>query len=1203
MNSLTKTKHRPYLGRRENPVRRALVQALLVTFASSQLMLPSTQAAISDTPLFITSSVDPNLLFILDDSGSMHWEITPDDYIYFYYVYPRADGNYGGADYTNHVYSFRSEPTGTGPAWAQSASAAERATAAALRSPQINRSYYNPAVTYKPWVNADGTPFPNSTPAAARHHPIRATGTRNLTTENTQSAWWGFCATFSPTTGCNTTSASRTFYPAVYFHHTGGAVLNRANYTKVEIRSTTPTYTGHGRENRKDCAAAATATCTYAEEIQNFANWYTYYRSRVLAAQAGIGQAFAELGTNMRVGFGAINKGATSVDGVSHSTIISGVRGFSGTGRTGFFNQLYNHVIPAAGTPLRRALDDAGIYFSRTDNSGPWGANPGVSDSTPHLSCRQSYTILMTDGYWNGEGAGTAAATANVDGTGGPTITGPGGKSHTYSAVSPFSDGWSNTLADISMYYWKRDLRPDLANEVPTNTIDPAFWQHMVTFGVGLGVTGSVDPAAAFAAIKTGAAIAWPDPNPVTANAAKLDDLLHAGVNGRGGFFSAADPVTFANELGDTLKNISDRIGSMAAVSTSSTETSSSTHLFQALFNSGDWSGDVKAFPILSDGSIGATEIWTASDSLPAHGSRNIKTWNGTGGMDFSGAVGTLTAAQVSYLRGDDSKEIKNGGTFRNRDSKLGDIVNSSPRHVFKENFGYYALPGTEGSTYSSYLAAKASRTPVVFVGANDGMLHAFRDSDGVELFAYVPNALWAKLASLTSPSYTHSYFVDGTPSPWDIYAGGAWKTVLAGTLGAGGKAVYLLDVSNPDSFGASQVMWEFQGNTLAQKDNMGYILGTVTVARFPDGNYWAVFGNGVESTSGKSVLFMVRADDASQVKMFEVGSAGGNGLATPTLVDSNGDRIVDLVYAGDLKGNVWKFNTASTGSTGWGPAYGAGTPLFQAKDDGGSPQPITSAVDVGLSPPGAKGFMVYFGTGKYYELADNTSLAKQSVYGVVDEDGNTGGTTGYFTGANHRTQLQAQSIEFEVAAGSGLARVMSNNPVDYASKKGWVIDLLTPPGTARGERVISRPVLYAGQLLFQSIIPSTTPCEYGGDSWIMAVNAATGGEITASSGSPFDISGDGKFDASDSVSTGSGSRSASGISTGRGISGGIGGPVKITGGVGGGVGGGGGGGGVGGGGGDDTAMLYASGVKGGLAAIKTKFPLGKPRVSWRQIQ
>lgn len=652
----------------------------------------------------------------------------------------------------------------------------------------------------------------------------------------------------------------------------------------------------------------------------------------------------------------------------------------------------------------------------------------------------------------------------------------------------------------------------------------------------------------------------------------------------------ASQPEKLVSGLTKAFNDIFKRTASAAAVASNSTRLTTTTHLYQALFNSGDWTGRLKAFPLDMNGNIG-NEVWDAADRIPAHGSRNIKTWDGTAGVDFRGTTIETAmggAANLAYLRGDHSQEERNGGAFRDRTTKLGDIVNADPHYVKDENFGYNVLPGTvsgtEGYDYTSvHMVNKSSRTAMVYAGANDGMLHGFRASDGVELFAFVPKGVWSKLPLLTSPTYSHKYFVDSSPTAWDAYWGTTWKTVLAGSLGAGGKAVYLLDVSSPGSFGASNVLWEYSGNVLAEQNNMGRMIGTVTVARFADTNYWAVFGNGYDSVNGNAVLFMVRVDDPTIVKMINVGGTN-NGLSSPLLVDTNGDRIVDLIYAGDLNGNAWKFNVAGNNTNAWKSAYLSGStaePLFQAKDSSNNPQPITSLPEVGLAPAGASGLMVYFGTGKYFETGDNATTSIQSVYGVVDS-----GTQ--FTGTNHRTQLQSQKIEFEATLPATLTapqrrvRVMSNNAVTYPSQKGWVIDLLTPPnppGTQRGERMITAPALFNGKLILQSIVPTTTPCEFGGASWLMQVNPATGGRLSVAG---FDVNGDGSFNSLDKVDIGGGVMAdVSGLDTGVGISGGFGKPIKAG----------------------SKAYVPLSGTSGSIGAPPINSGTLKSRASWRQIQ
>jgi len=1029
---------------------RSALSWVLVSFIAGLLVLSAKAASIPDVPLLATTSTPPNIMMILDDSGSMQWEMLPDDYAVGYYVFPRKAGVYGGSDYDNRAASVDNN----------------EAYNAVSRSPQVNKVYYNPAVTYRPWSNADGSLMSNAASACAPHNPVNAgLGCRNLTTNNTETANWVGCTSAS-TCYWAAWNAARTYWPATYFHYNGGGIWNWANYTRIQIKSSTTTYTGEGRTSRSDCVDAASGKCTYAEEIQNFANWYTYYRSRVLTARAGIGRAFAAQSSNLRPGFAAINKGSTSVDGVSTSSVISGVRDFSGADRTTFFTNLYGHAIPAAGTPLRRALDDVGKYFSRTDSKGPWSTTPGADGGTD-LTCRQSYSILMTDGYWNGDEASTADAKNNNDGTAGPTITGPNSQTYTYSAVSPFTDTRSNTLADVAMYYWKRDLRADIANEVPTNFQDPAFWQHMVTFGVGLGVTGSVDPAAAFAAINSGASITWP--NPSSSNAALLDDLVHASVNGRGGFFSAADPEQFATALTNTLNDIVKRTGSASNISANSTSINTGSQVFQAKFNSGKWNGDLDAIKVSATGT-GATN-WTASEHIPAPASRNIFTTSGGSAKAFNWTALSATdqtalgsSDVVEFLRGVRSKELQNGGSFRNRalSNILGDIVHSSPYYVKDTN--------------------------TVYVGANDGMLHAFDATSGQELFGYIPSTVIPNLQNLAQPNYAHKYFVDG-----DIAVSSTSQTVgknyLVSTLGLGGKGLFGLDVSTPSSFAASHVLWEYSGSSDA---DLGYMLGQPLIAKMNDGSWAVIVSNGYNSSSGKAVLYIFNLATGALIKKIDTAVGSDNGLASPGMIDADGNGTVDFIYAGDLKGNVWKFDVSDATVANWKVAF-TSQPLFTAKDTSNIPQPITAPIivaknDLTGDPNIGKRF-IFFGTGSYFRSADPGDAQVNSWYGLIDDNAIIN---------SDKSELVPRSIAEEgVFDGKQVRTFNSASAGDMTGKKGWYMNFTTQSG----ERIVTASALYKAVksvLVVSSIIPVVDPCVPGGKGYLNAIAPFSGASLDA---------------------------------------------------------------------------------------------------------
>ncbi|WP_439845166.1 pilus assembly protein [Aeromonas veronii] len=1036
---------------------------------SVMLCCASAQAAldIAQVPLYLGTRADPNIMFTLDDSGSMHFEIMPESLIEneARYVYPRANKIYGNEDYNNYTVTFDSNNDRN----------------AYIRSNYNNKLYYNPQVTYLRWVNADGSLMEKAKPKCAWHNPSKPDmGCRDLTRENNEEKLRYY---FGPKERDYVTE--EIYWPAVYFDYKGsGNVKNSSNYTRVEIR---PGKTYLNRPTRSDCVSKP--VCSYEEEIQNFANWYTYYRSRILAARAGIGRAFASQGQALRVGFATIN---------ASGSVIRDVAAFSGTNRSDFFNDLYSRDIPAAGTPLRTSLQHVGNYFSKTGGDGPWAASAG--STLPHLTCRQSYNILMTDGYWSeGRAYNPDPAVGDQD-----------------------NDGTADTLADVAYHYWKTDLRPDLANKVPTSTEDPANWQHLVNFTVGLGVNGTLNPA-------SGKPVSWP--SPYGSDAKKIDDLWHAAVNSKGNFFSAADPDTFAAALSSTLAQIAARNSSASSVTANATRLDSNTHIYQARYNSGDWSGQLVSIPLNGDGTLGEI-AWDAATLIPEPSARNIFTrqdgvgipfrWdtlNVTNRALFNVAGDNQGESRVAYLRGDRSGEQRNGGAFRNRSDLLGDIINSDPVYVGKRDYGYSSAAGltqTEREGYQAFLSSTAitRRPPMLYVGANDGMLHGFRVADGVERLAYIPSSLLGELNQLTRPNYSHRYYVDGTPKVGDAYLGSRWKSILLGSTGAGGKAVFAIDVTAPDNFTADKMLWEFTDS------EMGVALAAPTLVRVKADNKWvALVANGYNSTSQTARLFVLDLATGAIIKEIdtEVGSSSEpNGLSSPLPVDQDGDRVVDYVYAGDLHGNLWKFDLTDRNSAQWGSALKTGNkpkPLFQACNgscSAGTRQPITMRPLAIRHPKG--GVMVMMGTGSYFTNDDKLVPATprlEAVYGIWD----TGATV-------LSSQLLQQIITHEfVANGTTIkfnVRVVSNRNVNYTSQKGWYL-LLKSPSFSKGvgERAVSEMLYRHKRLIFNTLIPSADACDFGGRSWLMELDPISGARLTYS---VFDVNGDGAVNDDDYV-------------------------------------------------------------------------------------
>ena len=619
-------------------------------------------------------------------------------------------------------------------------------------------------------------------------------------------------------------------------------------------------------------------------------------------------------------------------------------------------------------------------------------------------------------------------------------------------------------------------------------------------------------------------------------------------------FFLARNPGELGTSLGNVFSDVVSRVSTASAITTNSTRLDTNTLAFRALFNSGDWGGQLLALPVNSDGSLG-TQTWDAADEIPSASNRKIFSWDPSSGAGFDFTttnLSTITAIasnlntndEINYLRGDTSNEQQNGGTFRNRPvasgqaNVLGDIVNSDPVFVSTENFGYEGLGGSEGSAYATFRASSSykGRKPMLYVGANDGMLHGFyvgedtnndgvldADSDGTEpgeeVFAFIPSAVYSNLESLTKPTYSHSYFVDGSPHVGDAYinpygSGDAWLSVLVSTLGAGGKGVFAIDVTNPDpsAMSASNVLWEITSSTTGFSD-LGYTIGEITIVRLANGDWGAVFSNGYDSSSGKAMLYIVNLEDGTLIKSFDTETTG-NGMSTPIVVDSDGDYIADTIYVGDLKGNLWKIDISTSNTNNWDFSHHTGSgvnkvpsPLFIALDQA-SPstvQPITAKPQVGDHSDG--GLMIYFGTGKYYETGDNTvpSVPQiQTFYGIRDYNDEQVNS--------NRTQLVEQTIEAEGTLFGFNIRVTSDNS-DSSKTKGWYMNLQSPSTNGQGERVVNEPILRGDRVIFTTLIPDDDVCSDGGSSWLMELEAETGKRLTEV---PFDLNEDGVFNDTD---------------------------------------------------------------------------------------
>ena len=1091
-------------------VHRPVVKAFALVLYSLVAGAPLAQAAVSldQSPLIIQKPVPPNLVLMLDDSGSMGSDYMPD-------------------------------------------------TASGVNS-ATNGTYYNPNTVYTPPKKADGTSYPNASfPVAWRN---------------------GF------NTGEGTTNIQKYQTGYKYYKQSSGTVSygncgNNNNYN-CAFRYQDP-VTNVEKYIGQSCAGFPSNCTTDATQQQNVANWFSYYRTRILMAKTGLTLAFSGLDKNYRFGFGSINGTNTSdipsprysfSTSTNPSNRLAEVQSFgdgtSNTQKAKFWTWLTN-IEPSGSTPLRGALKAVGEYY-KTDQ--PWQTS---STDLSQYTCRPAYTILTTDGFWNGANPGVG----NVDGNTQTKITSPA--NYQYTPIEPFEDNNSNTLADVAMKYWVTDLMPSLNNEVPATPSDPAFWQHMTTFTMGLGYTptgitpSTLTQAQIFDWSRTGtppngiSSMTWP--TPAADNINNIADLMHAAVNGHGDFFSAKNPTQFVNGIKSALAQLQDRKGAGNAITLSATSTTASAdniYRFLASYYSGQWTGALTA-ETWNNATQTYSQAWTVNTVFPSAASRNIwsvdrlaSTTNTQspvqfvldstnnlpamdatllGGLDYYiGGVkqATTRAEMLNYLRGDDSDT-----TLRQRKAVLGDVISSTPVYVAapdKTLFVNATFPGA--STYAAFVAAKQSRTPLVYVAANDGMLHAFRVKQGYtnnildpnkpagqEIFAFMPGGVLAQpansaggISNLANPQYgvadgvtgaqavPHQYYNDGRITTQNVYLNGAWKTILIGTSGRGpAKTIYALDITNPDNFESAtttknNILWErTAGDTGACVGSItsncssyiGQMTGAPVIAQVKDGtsNKWAVFvGNGYNSAASTPALLQFDlATGALNVRT--TAGATNDGLAEPGLMQPDVKTgVTTRAYGGDLNGNVWSFDlTSSTGGA---------TKVFQAKDSNGAAQPITSLVALSYDSKTASTWAL-FGTGRYLADADVSSSQVQTWYGLrVATDATTTPTPPVVSATTTRADLVQRSILAETSAGNGnLLRATSPAAVnDMNGKKGWYMDL----STQTGERIVNRTQFIGGLALVTTMIPKVSdPCNTVPSGAVMLVNPFTGGNFASDIG------------------------------------------------------------------------------------------------------
>lgn len=673
-------------------------------------------------------------------------------------------------------------------------------------------------------------------------------------------------------------------------------------------------------------------------------------------------------------------------------------------------------------------------------------------------------------------------------------------------------------IAGMAWFANTYDLRPDLIGKQTAAT----FWVDVVEnqklegvaknqyilaakYG-GFHVPENFDPVN----VTTPLNLNWWHTNSDTLNPANYNNSGAAAFARPDNYFMAGN----SDKIVDSIKQVFARIiarvnGSGAGLSSNSTKMVTGSKVFQAVFFNKSWHGDLKAYTVdAHTGQLNPTPDWQALYSLPALGPDSTawttrKIYLGSTPFKWE----NLTTAQktplvsqaiVNYLQGDSSKEQRNGGAFRDRfTTVLGDIVHSQPVLVGRPSASLYNGKTFSGATaYSSFANTQSTRQPILYVGANDGMLHSFNANTGAEIYAYIPKTLLPELKKLADPNYQHQYFVDGELTVADAYFGGSWKTILVGTLGAGGKAVFALDITNPNLV---QFLWEKNSTDIPA---LGNNLSKPLIAQVADGQWKAIIGNGPNSTGDKAQMLMFDLATGS-VTAVDTNEGNNNGLSGITAWSTYADGISDVFYAGDVRGNVWKLK----------PDGSTPIKLFTAKSKNDTVQPITSGLLAGMNPENNE-FWLFFGTGQYLSQTDLTNTNSQSWYGLkITSDT-----------LIERTDLLKRRVLVETDNGTMAVRVSdTGNNSELLTKKGWYFDL-----PENGERMVI-PNIFQGDALIGTVrIPDAADiCKPTGRGFVIAINPFTGGRLDRIF---FDVNGDQEFDNDDNITYQGESTAVSGV-------------------------------------------------------------------------
>lgn len=738
-------------------------------------------------------------------------------------------------------------------------------------------------------------------------------------------------------------------------------------------------------------------------------------------------------------------------------------------------------------------------------------------------------------------------------------------------------DGAGDTPYMAGLAHWAhtKDIRQDLTGDQHVET----FWIDVLQNNNNLGSSSAairLKTPAWLAAKYGGFDKKLAGSNNPNDNLASWDSDNNGVPNN---FFAGNDPLTLRAGLASVFSRIATdaAIGTASAPAVSQRIEGPGTLIFSASYDPTDWTGELRAcLTSQTAEECRKSPVWNASDWLrpenaPVNGITPLKpaerkiitAWrnSATGAFAkspflYSPPGPSINSAQRALINGDDSEEFgklalaflrgdrsREGRELRRRGPHaLASIVNSNITYLGRST-ERYSGPNFQGNLlnqdHKTYRDSTSNRAPVVYVGANDGKLHAFDATNGKELFAYVPGSMFFndKLNAQVQPEFSHQYMLDSTPMVGDFQNSSnsnRWGTLLVGGLGGGGRGFYALNITRQGEFAgmnenllASELpLWEF---TSAQDSDLGYTfnepaqdsasgrflqIAKVASASVATGSWVVTLGNGYGSTNGKAVLYLLNAATGVAQHKLEVPAIitsngeppPANGLSTPTPVDTDGDGLVDTIYAGDLLGYVHKFAYTRTQGTGNAAKWVLGTPgtsagdtawryigaVFRAVDNAGNPQPITTAIAVGPRCGAAGGLALSVGTGKLLERTDVTSTSPQMFFTFFDTGAVTPGSpkTPLLAGPENLATLTTEQGR---TTASGLDIRNWAAPTGTTAAEGWKMPLQA------GERVLGNATLPpdTGAVVFGVTQPSANTCEAGEGGYVVAVDLCSGSTTT----------------------------------------------------------------------------------------------------------